>query len=77
MLSDGVSGIRYTIKSLCKDINIKTKTRLLELGFFVGEHVEILAKSLIGGVLLVEIRNSVLTIRTSEASCVVVIWKLF
>lgn len=72
LLSKGIVGTKYTIQSLCKDIDIKTKTRLLELGFFSGENVTILAKSLMGGVLLVEIRNSTLTIRITEASCVVI-----
>ena len=72
LLSKGVIGTTYTIQSLCSDIDIKTKTRLLELGFFAGEKVKILAKSLIGGVLLVELQNCVLTIRTQEAYCVVI-----
>ncbi|MBO5884745.1 MAG: ferrous iron transport protein A [Clostridia bacterium] len=73
LLSKGRIGDKYTIKKLCKDIDIKTKTRLLELGFFEGETIKILAKSLVGGVLLVEVRNSALTIRVTEAACVVVI----
>ena len=71
-LQEAKVGKTYTIVSMCKSIEIKTKTRLFELGFFENEKVKILAKSLLGGVLLVEINNTVLTLRKTEAGCVVV-----
>lgn len=71
-LSNGKINREYTITGMCSFIDIKTRTRLYELGFFDGEKVLIISKSLMGGVLLVQIRNSVLTLRQKEASCVVV-----
>lgn len=60
----------YTISGMCDYIETKTKTRLLELGFFKGEKIKVLKKSLLGGVVLVEIMNTVLSIRKEEALCV-------
>lgn len=72
LLSNGKIGQEYNIVSMCKDIDIKTKTRLFELGFFCGEKIHIRATSITGGVLLIEIKGSMLTIRKREAGCVVV-----
>lgn len=72
MLSKANFNVVYTIQNICKNIDIKIKTRLLELGFFEGEKIIVLAKSLAGGVLLVEIRGQVLSLRIIEASCVVI-----
>lgn len=72
LLSTAKINQQYKIVGMCEDIDIKTKTRLLELGFFSGELVKVIAKSIKGGVLLVEIRGSVLTVRVNEASCVMV-----
>lgn len=58
---------------MCEDIDIKTKTRLYELGFFKGEKIRVLKKSLMGGTILVEIMNNVLSIRKEEALCVQII----
>ena len=62
----------YEIVDMCQGIDIKTKTRLYELGFLPGEKLKILSTSLNKGVLLIQIRGSVLTLRTNEASCVIV-----
>lgn len=72
LLSKARINQQYKVVGMCENIDIKTKTRLLELGFFSGEEVKIIAKSIKGGVLLIEIRGSVLTIRVNEASCVIV-----
>lgn len=72
LLSMAKCNKQYTIESMCTNIDIKTKTRLFELGFFGGEKITVLNTSLLGGVLLVEIRGQVLTIRKKEAACVVV-----
>ncbi len=63
----------YYINGMCEDIDIKTKTRLYELGFFKGEKIRVLKKSLMGGTILVEIMNNVLSIRKEEALCVQII----
>ena len=60
----------YSISGMCDFIDVKIKTRLLELGFFKGEKIKVLKKSLMGGVILVEIMNNVLSIRKEEALCV-------
>ena len=72
LLSKAKPNKLYTIVNMCSDIDIKTKTRLFELGFFSGEKIRVLNFSLLGGVMLVELRSQVLTIRKQEASCVVV-----
>lgn len=72
LLCDALVGTNYEIESMCDNIDIKTKTRLFELGFFSGEKLKVIKKSLNGGVLLVEIRNTILSIRKKEASCVVI-----
>ena len=62
----------YTIVGMCKSIDIKTKTRLLELGFLPKQKVKVLSKSISQGVLLVEVNYVALSIRKAEASCVVI-----
>ncbi len=64
------TNVAYKIIDLCDDIDIKTKTRLLEFGFLKGETVKVIGKSLSGGVFLIEIMNTVLTLRLEETLCV-------
>ena len=72
LLCDAAIKKNYTILNLCHNIDIKTKTRLLEFGFFQGQTLTIINKSLRKGVLLIEIANQLVTLRTLEAACVVV-----
>ncbi len=71
-LSDVIVNKQFTIIGICDDIDIKTKTRLLEFGFFCGQKVVVRNKSLKKGVLLVELSNQMISLRKKEASCVVV-----
>lgn len=64
-------GKDYQIVNMCKNVDIKTKTRLFELGFLPNNKIKVLSRSISGGVLLVEINNTSLTIRKEQASCVV------
>ena len=64
-------GKTYHIESMCKNVDIKTKTRLFELGFLPNNEIKVLSRSISGGVMLVEINNTSLTIRKEQASCVV------
>lgn len=71
-LSDAKINKQYTIANICNDIDIKTKTRLLEFGFFCNQKVVVRNFSLKKGVLLVELNNQTISLRKKEASCVVV-----
>lgn len=71
-LSDVKLNTQYTIASICDNIDIKIKTRLLEFGFFCGQKIIVRNKSLRKGVLLVELKNQMVSLRKEEASCVVV-----
>ena len=71
-LNNAQIGKKYTILGMCQNIDIKTKTRLFELGFLKGNAIKVLSRSISGGVLLVEINSTCLTIRKDEASCVVI-----
>ena len=71
-LSEVMLGKEYTIANVCNGIDIKTKTRLLEFGFFPGQKVSVCNRSLRKGVLLIEISNQMISLRKNEASCVVV-----
>ena len=70
LLSNAKLNILYKIKKLNDKLNIKTKTRLLELGFLCDTPIMVTARSLSGGVLLVQINNSILTLRKKEANLV-------
>ena len=72
LLSSAQCNKTYTIASMCNNIDIKIKTRLLELGFFVSEKICVLKKSMAKEVFLIEIRGQVLTLRKQEAACVVI-----
>ncbi len=47
-----------------------TVTRLKELGFLVGDHLEITGRMSWGGVILVAVRGAIFALRRSEASCI-------
>ncbi len=55
-----------------KETNFQLKRRLLELGFFCGESVKVIRKSLIGNTILVEIGSYLISLRCSVASMVMV-----
>lgn len=69
-LSSGETGVKYTIKSIVG--SNKIKRRLLDLGF-VDTTVEILKKSTLRGVFLLEIRHFVLALKRKEVEKIMVI----
>ncbi len=69
-LSSGETGVKYKIKSIAG--SNKIKRRLLDLGF-VDTTVEILKKSTLRGVFLLEIRHFVLALKRKEVEKIMVI----
>lgn len=69
-LSSGETGVKYKIKSIAG--SNKIKRRLLDLGF-VDTTVEILKKSTLCGVFLLEIRHFVLALKRKEVEKIMVI----
>ena len=62
---------KYIISEI-EETNFQLKRRLLELGFFCGENVKVVRKSLSGNTILVEIGSYLISLRCSVASMVVV-----
>lgn len=69
-LTSGETGVKYKIKSIAG--SNKIKRRLLDLGF-VDTTVEILKKSTLRGVFLLEIRHFVLALKRKEVEKIMVI----
>lgn len=57
----------YVIKEVDNSLTFKIKRRIMELGFFVGEKVVVLKKSLQAKTFLVSINGCVFTLRKDVA----------
>lgn len=62
----------YKIKAI-NNLDYKSSLRLYELGFFAGEKVKVLRKSVLKKTLLIEIGGYTLCMRSDIAKCVVVL----
>lgn len=62
----------YSIAQIKKDCPSSVRRRLFDLGFTKGQTVKKIQKSLLGKVILVEIRGYLLSIRSSIARSILV-----
>lgn len=69
-------GVYLKINGFARDVSTKIKRRLCELGLFVGQKVNILQKSALKKVLLIEVRGYVLSLRREQAEMVLAeVWR--
>lgn len=56
-----------SIQSVCESL---VSNRLIELGFYPNQKVQVIAKAPFGGPLAVRIGNSTVMLRSAEAKCI-------